>query len=628
MKNLLVLFLMLFSSRMHAQPVSINLIPKPAEMQVMAGFINFNKGTSVSINRAEAADVATQFVKQWNTATGYAAKVSLGTKGTIRFNLLETADPKLGDEGYTLVSGSGYVTVSANREAGLFYGMQTLLQLFPPAILSSVPVMESWTVPCVQITDYPRFGWRGLMLDCSRHFFTKEEVKKYIDQMVVYKYNVFHWHLTDDNGWRIEIKSLPRLTSVGAWRVERAGAFGDRPDPKPGEPASYGGFYTQDDIREIVAYASQRHVTIVPEIDVPGHSMALLAAYPELSCTKDTNVRVNPGTNFAEWYGDGKFRMFIDNTLNPSDEKVYGMLDKIVTEVAALFPGEYIHMGGDECYKGFWEKDAGCQELMKKLAYTHVEQLQGYFVNRVEQIVRSKGKRLIGWDEILEGGISPGATVMSWRGMKSGIEAAKLGHAVVMTPTNYVYLDYQQGEASIESPVYAALRIKTCYSFDPVPEGVDAKYILGGQGNLWTEQIPVLNYAEYMTYPRAWALAEVYWSPANGRSWDEFVPRMENHMLRSDIRGVNYSRAAFDVVVDAVRKDNQVEISLSTEIPGLDIYYTIDGTMPGEYSPRYTGPFILPEGKISLKAISYRGDKAAGNLIYLRPEDLMKRAGN
>lgn len=619
---------MLFSTRMQAQPGNISLIPKPAEIQVGDGFIILNKATSVSISKAEAADVATAFVKKWNAATGFAAKVSLGTKGTIRFNLLETADPRLGDEGYTLVSGSGYVTISANREAGLFYGMQSLLQLLPPAIESSVPVIGSWSLPCVQITDYPRFPWRGLMLDVSRHFFTKEEVKKFIDQMVACKYNVFHWHLTDDNGWRIEIKSLPELTSVGAWRVQRSGAFGDRPDPRPGEPATYGGFYTQDDIREIVAYASERHVTIVPEVDVPGHSMALLAAYPELSCTKDTNVRVNPGTNFAEWYGDGKFRMFIDNTLNPSNEEVYNVLDKIFTEVAALFPGEYIHMGGDECYKGFWEKDSGCQELMKKLAYTHVEQLQGYFVNRVEQILKSKGKRLIGWDEILEGGISPEATVMSWRGMKGGIEAAHLGHKVVMTPTNYVYLDYQQGEASIEAPVYAALRIKTCYGFEPVPEGADAKYILGGQGNLWTEQIPVLNYAEYMTYPRAWALAEVFWSPAAGRNWEEFAPRMEHQMQRADIKGLNYSRAAFDVVVTASKKDNRIEISLSTEFPGLDIYYTTDGSMPGRYSPLYTGPFQLPEGKVSLKAISYRGDRVAGNLVFLRPEDLMKRAGN
>jgi hexosaminidase len=628
MKNLLILLLMLFSTRMQAQTGNINLIPKPAEMQVKDGFIKLNKATSVSINKAEASDVATAFVKQWNTATGFTAKVSLGTKGTIRFNLLQTADPKLGEEGYTLVSGSGYITISANKEAGLFYGLQTLLQLLPASIESAVPVMENWSIPCVQITDYPRFAWRGLMLDVSRHFFTKEEVKKYIDQMVAYKYNVLHWHLTDDNGWRIEIKSLPRLTSVGAWRVERFGAYGDRPDPQPGEPATYGGYYTQDDIREIVAYADERHVTVVPEVDVPGHSMALLAAYPELSCTKDTNVRVNPGTNFAEWYGDGKFRMLIDNTLNPSNEEVYTVLGKIITELADLFPGEYIHMGGDECYKGFWEKDSGCQKLMQDLGYTNVEQLQGYFVNRVEQILKSKGKKLIGWDEILEGGISPEATVMSWRGMKGGIEAAHLGHKVVMTPTNYVYLDYQQGEASVEAPVYASLRIKTCYSFEPVPEGVDAKYILGGQGNLWTEQIPVLNYAEYMTYPRAWALAEVYWSPAAGRKWEEFAPRMENHMLRSDIRGVNYSRAAFDVVVDAARKDNRVEVSLSTEIPGLDIYYTIDGTMPGRYSPRYIGPFLLPDGKISLKAISYRGDRVAGNLVFLRPEDLMKRAGN
>ena len=268
----------------------------------------------------------------------------------------------------------------------MFYGTQTLTQLLPQAVESQTATSANWTLPAVRITDYPRFGWRGIMLDVSRHFFPKEDVKRYIDQLARLKYNTFHWHLTDDNGWRIEIKSLPKLTEVGAWRVARSGHFGDRADPKPGEPVPYGGFYTQDDIKEIVAYARARNVTIVPEIDVPGHSMAALAAYPELSCTKAA-VSVNPGTPFSEWYGNGTFKMKVENTLNPSDEKVYAFLDKVFTEVAALFPNPYIHVGGDECYKGYWAQDTACQALMKKLNIRHVEDLQGYFMSRVEKIL-------------------------------------------------------------------------------------------------------------------------------------------------------------------------------------------------------------------------------------------------
>ncbi len=479
----------------------------------------------------------------------------------------------------------------------------------------------------MNITDYPRFGWRGLMLDVSRNFFTKEEVKQYIDEMVKFKMNTFHWSLVNDEGWRIEIKSLPRLTEVGAWRVPRYGHFGERIPPKPGEAATVGGFYTQDDIREVIKYAQDRFVTIVPEIDVPGHSMAAIASYPELCCTKDTSIRVNPGSNFAIWPGDGTFTMLIDNTLNPSDENVYAFLDKVFTEVAALFPGQYIHVGGDECYKGFWAKDSGCQALMKKLNVTDVEKLQGYFMNRLEEILKSKGKKLLGWDEILDGGISPEATVMSWRGIKGGIEAAKMGHYVVMTPTTFAYIDYNQGDASVDPPVYASLRMKKCYSFNPVPEGVDAKYILGGQGNLWTEQLPTLRSAFYMAYPRAWALAEDFWSPDESKNWDNFVLRVENQFQRSDLAGINYSRAIYDAIVKVSMKDGNMWATMEPEIPGLDIYYTIDGTMPDNYSPKYTEPVLIPEGPVTLRVVSYRNGSPIGHMIILPPDQLKKRAG-
>ncbi|MCX6302559.1 MAG: beta-N-acetylhexosaminidase, partial [Bacteroidia bacterium] len=513
MKNLIALFLLLAVTTAYGQNNIISLIPQPVELQKSAGVFRISGSSGIVYNAPEVKEIAEMLAQKLNRATGFSIKAWQGNSGTILLSLNKTADPKIGNEGYTLTVSSKNVIISANHPAGLFYGMQTLLQLLPKEIESKSLAQGNWTIPAVKIIDYPRFAWRGMMLDVSRNFFSKEGVKKYIDEIARFKYNTFHWHLTDDNGWRIEIKSLPKLTEVGACRVPRGGHFNDRLDPKPGEKATDCGFYTQEDIKEIIQYARERFVTIVPEIDVPGHSMAAIASYPELSCTQNPDAKVNPGTNFAEWYGNGTFQMFIDNTLNPSSEKVYEFLDKVFTEMAELFPNPYIHVGGDECYKGFWAADEGCQALMKKMNIRHVEDLQGYFMNRVEEILKAKGKKLLGWDEILEGGISPEATLMSWRGMKGGIEAAKMGHDVVMTPTTFAYLDYQQGEPTIEPPIHAGLRLKKCYSFNPVPDGVDAKHILGGQGNLWTEQISTLRQAEYMAWPRGWALSEVLWSP-------------------------------------------------------------------------------------------------------------------
>ncbi|QMW06410.1 beta-N-acetylhexosaminidase [Spirosoma foliorum] len=604
----------------------INLIPQPVSVQPQAGVFTLTKGTTIHYNQAEGKAVADMLSQQLNTPTGFGLAAKSGKTGKIQLNLTETPNVQLGQEGYTLEASPKGVVITANRPAGLFYGMQTLTQLLPKEIAGKVVVTKNWTVPAVKITDYPRFGWRGIMFDVSRHFFTKAEVKQYIDQLAKLKYNTFHWHLTDDNGWRIEIKSLPKLTSVGAWRVARAGHYGDRAEPKPGEPTPYGGFYTQDDIREVIAYAQARNVTIVPEIDVPGHSMAALAAYPELSCTKAI-VSVNPGTAFSDWYGNGTFKMKVENTLNPSDEKVYEFLDKVFTEVAALFPNPYIHVGGDECYKGYWANDPGCQALMKQLNIRHVEDLQGYFMGRVEKILTAKGKKLLGWDEILEGGISPTATVMSWRGIKGGIEAAKEGHNVVMTPTTFAYLDYNQGDPTVDPPIYAFLRTQKSYSYEPVPDGVDAKYILGGQGNLWTEQIPSLRYAEYMTYPRAWALSEVYWSPKEVKNWPNFVQRMESHFERADLAEINYSKAIYDAIVKTSMNDGKLRLELASEAPGLDIFYSIDDTMPDQFSTRYTQPVDLPEGPINLRVITYRAGKPIGHLITLSRDALQKRIG-
>ena len=623
---LLSLLLLAAFPKTHAQPVA--LIPVPVKLSQQPGSFQLTAATSLTYSANGAKAVADLLTATLRTATGFDLKVSPapGNRGGIQLLLNTEPDAEIGNEGYHLETTASFLRLTANQPAGLFNGMQTLLQLLPKQIESQTLIAQTWSIPLVTITDYPRFGWRGLMLDVSRHFFTKEEVKKYIDLMVKYKLNVLHWHLTDDEGWRIEIKKYPLLTQKGAWRVPRSGTFGEREAPKPGEKATYGGFYTQDDIREVVKYAGERFVTIVPEIDVPGHSSALLAAYPELCCTKDTSIKVSPGNKFSEWYGNGKFKMLIDNTLNPSDEKVYEFLDGVFTEVAALFPGTYLHAGGDECYHGYWEKDPGCQALMKKMNLKTTEELQAYFEKRVEKIVSSKGKKLIGWDEILEGGLADGAAVMSWRSTKGGIEAARLKHPVVMTPTAFCYIDYMQGDEALEPRIYSSALLSTTYSFEPVPEGIDARYVLGGQGNLWTEKVPTLRHAQYMTYPRAWSLAEVLWSPKEKRNWEDFTRRMEGHFERFDVAQVNYSKSAFNALLTPKRTaDGKMLLEMRTEISGLDIYYTLDNTFPDAFSLHYSQPVEIPTGTDWVRVMTYRNGKPVGRLLTTTIKDLEKR---
>lgn len=620
--------LLLASGGLKAQDKPHNLIPEPVKISTSKGQFSLKSSTTILIQQEEARTTAELLAVRLNKATGWNFTVKKGSHqpNAISFSLHKNPVEELGKEGYNLEVDANGAKVTANQTGGLFYGMQSILQLLPTEIESNTAVKKDWTIPFVKITDYPRFTWRGIMFDVSRHFFTKDEVKRFIDVMARLKYNTFHWHLTDDNGWRIEIKSLPKLTEVGAWRVPRIGKFNQLDAPKDGEAATDGGFYTQEDIKEVIKYASDRNVTIVPEIDVPGHSMAAIAAYPELSCSKDPKTKVNPGSKFAEWYGNGKFKMLTDNTLNPSDEKVYEFLDKVFTEVAALFPNPYIHVGGDECYKGFWEADANCQALMQKENMKHVEELQGYFMKRVEKILKTKGKKLLGWDEILEGGIAPEATVMSWRGIEGGIEAAKLGHNVVMTPSPYVYIDFMQSDRTLEPPIYATLRLKKCYDFEPIPEGVDSKFILGGQANLWTEGIPTLAYAEYMTYPRCWALSEVYWSPKEKKNWEKFVTKMENHFDRADLAGINYARSAYDAAIKPSMKDGKLIVELEAEIPNLTIHYSIDDTVPSKFSPVCKDPIQIPEGPITLRVNTYRNGKPIGRMITLSREELVKRS--
>lgn len=627
--RLLSVCLCILCLRVTAQEIS--LIPIPVSQQKGTGSFELTSATIIiaPAKQGEIQKIATYLSERIKPATGITLKTSESSSGNSTIQLILNAKPDvlLKKEGYSLEISANNVVITANAPSGLFYGVQTFLQLLPKEIESkSAQAQVKWQAPAVTIKDYPRFEWRGIMLDVSRHFFSKDYVKKYIEQLARYKFNRLHLHLTDDNGWRVEIKSLPKLTEVGAWRVPRTGTFGSNEDPKPGEAPTYGGFYTQEDIKELVQFAKDRYIEIVPEIDVPGHSMAAIAAYPELCVTKDPSIKVNPGTKFSTWYGHGKFEMHIDNTLNPTDEKVYQFLDKVFTEIAAMFPYEYIHMGGDECYKGYWEKDPGVQAFMKKNNLKNGEELQSYFTKRVGKILASKKKKMIGWDEILEGGIAPGAAVMSWRGTKGGIEASHLKHPVVMSPATQYYLDMVQGDISIEPPVYDVARLKDTYSLNILPEGIDSAYVLGGQGNLWTEQVPTEPQVEYMTYPRAFAVAETMWSPKNKKEWNNFVERVEDHFLRFDAAAINYAPSIYDPIIEVKRNANgQLTIDLSTEAQNVDIFYTVDNTIPNQYYPKYNGTITFPEGADMLRVITYRNNKPLGRLISIKTEELVKR---
>lgn len=626
-QSLVIALLIGWATGSHAQSPLPALIPIPVDAQMGKGSFALTANTAIVAPSGEVEKIAKYLAGKIAPATGVQMKIAAsGNSNVIEMKLNKDADPVLGDEGYKLEVTTKKITIQANQPAGLFYGVQTLLQLLPKYIEGKTIVNTDWQIPAVSITDYPRFGWRGLMLDVSRHFFPKEVVKAFIDEMARYKYNRFHWHLTDDQGWRIEIKTLPRLTSVGAWRVPRYGKWGANEPPKPGEAATDGGFYTHEDIREIVQYAKERYIEIMPEIDVPGHSMAAIAAYPELCVTQDTTIKVNPGSKFSTWHGDGTFTMHIDNNLDPSNEKVYEFLDKVFTEVADLFPFEYIHMGGDEAFKGYWEEDPDNQALMKRLNLKDSDALQAYFNNRVTKIIQSKGKKAIGWDEILEGGLPEGAAVMSWRGVKGGVEASQQKAFTVMSPSPMAYLDLYQGDPAAEPPSYNMARFRDTYNWEPIVQGIDPAYVLGGQGNIWTERISTKAHMEYMAYPKAFALAEIYWSPQENKDWSAFVSRVEDHFERFDEAGMNYARSMYDPIIKVTKnKEDQLVIDMTTEIEGLDLYYTLDNTLPNQYYPHYKAPIVVPIGTDLFRVISYRQGKPIGKMIAISIKDLEKR---
>ncbi|TAJ11343.1 beta-N-acetylhexosaminidase [Marinilabiliaceae bacterium JC017] len=588
----------------------LNIIPIPAKIVQNEEIFTFSANTTIQINSPQLLAGIEVFQSRMKSISGkelpIANELKEASKNTIQIQLKSD----LPEEGYELDIDANRIKISASTPNGVFYAFQTILQLCPAEVFSPETNDNfQFKLPGLKIEDQPQFKWRGMMLDVSRHFYSKEEVLKLIDQLAQHKINVFHWHLVDDQGWRIEIKKYPKLAKIGAWRVDREHLpWNSRPLQKQGENATYGGYYTQEEIKEVVKYASKRFITVVPEIEMPGHTTSSLAAYPEFSCT-DGPFSVIPGGIWpiTDIYCAGK-------------EETFAFLEDVLTEVMSLFPSKYIHIGGDEANKKEWKKCANCQARIKNEKLTNEHELQSYFIKRIERFISDNGRILLGWDEILEGGLAPGATVMSWRGFEGGIEAAMMGHDVVMTPTSHCYLDYYQGPMNMEPEAFNGyIPLHKTYSFNPVPDELtdeEALHILGGQGNLWTEHVPVANHMYYMTFPRMAAISEALWSPLQKRNWSNFIQRLENHFKVYDIQGINYAKSIYTVEFDTQfdETSKKVKIELKTEAPGKDIYYTLDGTIPNQTSIMYEKPFVLDEST-EIKAQVYEENQPKGDLV-------------
>ncbi len=607
--TLLCLFVLLFfscnkedsSQSIESGPERYHVIPQPASLSAKIGEFKITGDTKILLSmpdeglKTAAAHLASMLIK----ATGTTIAPAEGDAGKDAF--LFEIDPRIThDEGYSLSVTPFEVTIKAKTGAGAFYAVQTLRQLMP--IEAESGVMASLSIPCVEITDSPRYNYRGMHLDVGRHFFGVNDVKKYIDVMALHKMNRFHWHLTEDQGWRIEIKKYPKLQTVAACRKETmVGHYNDNPQQYDGK--QYCGFYTQDEAREIVRYAAERFITVIPEIEMPGHALAAIATYPELGCSGQP---ADVGTKWGIY----------DNVFCPKPV-TFQFLEDVLTEVMDIFPSTYIHIGGDECPKTAWENSKYCSDLMAEQKLKDAHELQSYFIQRMEKFLNSKGRRIIGWDEILEGGLAPNATVMSWRGTEGGIAAAKQGHDVIMTPTDYCYLDYYQSQDPSEPlAIGGYLPLDKVYSYNPDPSDLtpeQQKHVLGVQANLWTEYIPDLAKLEYMAYPRACAIAEIGWSPQDGRNYDDFVGRMSHHLRRLQALGVNTAVKIYDVKTSVKSGDGMgVELGLSPKMDGLDLRYTQDGTVPTLSSIAYTAPFHIDKS-CEVKAQGFMDGKPVGN---------------
>lgn len=511
-----------------------NVIPRPVKQVDKEGVFLIDKDTKIVVD-AECGDMkAVAGFLSDHISSFFRISNSVTVSSELDDDMImfkHVDDAALGKEGYRLTISEDNVVIEGSHQ-GLFYAVQTLKQLMP----TKREQLKRVVLPALEIEDTPRFAWRGAMMDVCRHFFSVEEVYTFIDYLALHKLNTLHWHLTEDQGWRVEIKKYPKLAEISSQRKETLiGHGGKKPFKYDGKP--YGGYFTQEEIKSVVAYAQERYIEVIPEIELPGHALAALAAYPELGCTG------GPYETATRW---GVF----DDVYCAGNEQTFEFLTDVISEVVELFPSKYFHIGGDECPKGAWEKCKKCQARMKKEGLDNEHELQSYVIKRVEKLLNSKGKTLIGWDEILEGGLAPNAAVMSWRGIKGGIAAAKEGHDVIMTPNSHMYFDHYQAPSENEPlAIGGFLNLSKVYSYEPLPEELsveEQKHILGVQANLWAEYIPTFDHLEYMAMPRMAALAEVGWSPKEGKDFDNFFLRLSNLRGMYDSMDINYCSKAFD----------------------------------------------------------------------------------
>jgi hexosaminidase len=562
-----------------------NLIPKPQELQINQGF--YQLGKTISLNQDKNFPEMDYLSKQLTSITN--RKVAFKNKQQ-NINLVYLAGPAdVNQEYYELEISKNGIEISAPTNKGIFLGIQTLLQLIEEH-------KDDLKLPYLTIKDEPKFAYRGMHLDVSRHFFTVEEVKKYLDYLAAYKYNKFHWHLTDDQGWRIEIKKYPKLTEIGAWR---SGTVIGRNSGMRYDDKKYGGYYTQEQIKDVVAYAAKLHIDVIPEIEMPGHAQAAIASYPNLGCT-DEQLEV--------WKNWG----VSDNIFCPKEE-TFKFLQDVMDEVIPLFPYEYIHIGGDEAPKIRWKESLFVQDLMKKLNIKDEMEMQSYFITSMEKYINGKGKQIIGWDEILEGGLAPNATVMSWTGIEGGIHAAKTKHKAIMTPTATNYFDYYQGSPDTEPLAFGGdLPLKKVYNINLIPKELtkeEAKYIWGTQGNLWTEYILDFPHVQHMIFPRLFALSEVSWGTSKPEEYKNFEQRVIKHFEILDRKGIKYSKAIFEIDGKAYLDGNgAVKYELSSANDPQYIRYIIDGSEPTINSNSYKGPIEVTK-TCAVKAAYFENGK-------------------
>lgn len=592
----------------------VAIVPTPLSMEKGTGSFTFGPNTVITVPTEEQKPVAGLFASLFTRSAGFTPKVQVGTEGDVCLEL----DKNLPEDAYEMQVSSGQIRVKASDSKGLFYGLQNLRLLLPPAIESSTAQdTVEWTVPEMTVKDAPRFGYRGFMLDVSRYFLPKEELLRMIDCMALLKLNRLHLHLTDDNGWRLEIKKYPKLTEVGAWKVDRQHLpFPERRNPKRGEPATVGGYYTQADMKEIIAYAADRQIEIIPEIDIPAHSNAALASYPEYACpvVKDF-IGVIPGLG-------GKNAEII---FCGGNEKTYEFLQDVLDEVIALFPSRYIHLGGDEATKTNWKKCPLCQARIREEHLADEEALQGYFMERMSDYVRSKGKEVMGWDELTNSKLPEDAIIFGWQGFgNAALKAAEQGHRFVMTPARVAYLIRYQGPQWFEPLTYFGNNtLKGLFDYEPVQEGWKPEYeklLMGVQASMWTEFCNKPEDVFYLVFPRLAALAEIAWVPKNQKDWNVFLKGLDNYTAHLEQKDVVYARSMFNIQHRIIPNDNgALTLTLECERPDVDIHYTLDGTEPTATSPRYTQALTLKEN-VTVKAATFAGNEQQGKTLILPVE--------